>query len=108
MAIQIKRIAYLGLLVVSLSAGSAFGQTPAEPKLVLQGINLGPINPPDGFYNANIPMYLDRGPNNQSVSFSINIPHVRSLDEVYEKLKPALDDLSGELKKAAENFHPPR
>jgi hypothetical protein len=112
---KLLSVAALTLILLTSGAKAQFSQVqvaqaanPApQPKLVLQNIGLSPINPTDGFYTANVGLYLDRGPNNPGVSFGISIPHVRSLDEVFDKLKPALDDLSSELKIAAENFHPP-
>ena len=106
MTIHIKRAAYLSLVALSLSAGSAYCQTPDRPKLTLQNINLN--NPtPDGFYTAYVNLLLERAPTNPGVNFTITIPHIRTLDEVYEKLKPAVDDLSNELKEASGGFHPP-
>src|ERR1700722_15792250 len=106
MAIHIKRTAYLSLVALCLTAGSAYRQSSVEPKLVLQNVNVNPVGD-DGFYNAGVGLGLTRGPNNPQINFNVSIQHVRSLDEVYDKLKPALDDLSKELKTASENFHPP-
>ena len=106
MAIQIKRAAYLSLVALSLAAGSAYCQTPGQPKLIFQNVNF--VSPtPDGFYTASVGLGLERGPNNPQVNFNIIIQHVRTLDEVYEKLKPAVDDLANELKEASGGFHPP-
>jgi hypothetical protein len=109
MAIQIKRTVYLSLVALNLtafSAGSAYCQTPAQPKLTLGNVNF--YNPtPDGFYTCNVGLSLERGSNNPQVGFNITMQHVRTLDEVYEKLKPEVDALANELKAAAEGFHPP-
>jgi hypothetical protein len=107
---SIKRALYSSVIALSLiSAGAAYCQQAAEPKLRVQNVVFNPTNyqTPDGFYSASFGLLLDRGQNNPQVNFSITIPHVRTLDEAYDKLKPAIDDLAGELKKASEDFHPP-
>jgi hypothetical protein len=107
---SIKCALYSSVISLSLFvAGSAHCQQAVEPKLRLQNIVFNPINyqSPDGFYNAGFQLALERGPNNPQFGFSVQIPHVRTLDEAFDKLKPAIDDLAGELKKAAEDFHPP-
>jgi hypothetical protein len=107
MAIQIKSAFYASMFALALSGGAAYCQTAGTPKLTLGNVTFYAPTP-DGFYTSNVNLSLDRGPpNNPQVSFGIVIPHVRTLDEVYEKLKPAVDDLANELKTAAENFHPP-
>jgi hypothetical protein len=105
MAIHIKRAVYLSLVVLSLTGSSAYCQTPSEPKLTVNSVSFFPQ--PDGYYQANVNLGLQRGPNNPQVGFGITIQHVKTLDEVYEKLKPAVDDLANEMKTAAEGFHPP-
>ncbi len=108
MAIQIKRSLYLSLAVLSLTAfstSSAYCQTP-EPKLTIANVNFtSPTS--DGFYNAYVGLNLQRGGSNPDISFGLQFNHVRTLDEVYDKLKPAVDQLSDELKAASGGFHPP-
>jgi hypothetical protein len=79
--------------------------SPDEPKLTVSDVVLTPQ--PDGYYVGNVDLSLNRGPNNPQVGFRVTIQHARTLDEIYDKLKPAVDDLASELKKASENFHPP-
>ena len=107
MAFHIKRVLYSSVIALSVfSAGSAYCQSATEPKLTLGNINFY-NGTPDGFYTVNVGLNLIRGPNNPQVNFNITLQHVRSLDEAYDKLKPAIDDLAKELKQASDNFHPP-
>jgi hypothetical protein len=58
----------------------------------------------EGYYNANVGLNLDRGGSNPSVSFNLAISRVKTLNDVYAQLKPEVDKLGDELKKAAESF----
>lgn len=96
-----KRALILGatasLALAVISSSSALSQTPDRPKVIIGNINFNPT--PDGFYNVNVGLYLQRT-NNPQVNFNVSVQHVRSLDEVYDKLRPTVDDLSEELKHA--------
>jgi hypothetical protein len=85
---------------------SAYAQTAndAEPKLILQSISL--YNPDkDGFYNGSVNVALQpAGPNGSNVSFSIQVVHVRSIDDIKALIKPTVDQLADEAKKASEQF----
>ena len=84
---------WLGAVLTS----AAFGQTAIRPKLTISNISLGAI--PDGYYNANVNLTLERT-NNPQVNFNAYFPHVKSLDELCTKLRPAVDNLADELKHA--------
>ncbi|MGO8932428.1 MAG: hypothetical protein ACLQDA_01840 [Terracidiphilus sp.] len=90
---------FLGLTV--LSGNLAYSQTPDQPKLTIGSISLGSTG--DGSYNANVNLALQRTGNPQ-VSFNLSFQHVRTLDEVYAKLRPAVDHLADELKNAHDDF----
>ncbi len=105
MVIQLRTAVY-ALLVLGLAASSAYCQTATEPKLMVAAINLNSPTP-DGFYNAGVNVILQRGGNNPQVGFNLSFQHIRTLDELYAKLKPAVDQLADELKIASEHFQPP-
>jgi hypothetical protein len=86
-----------GLCLGSVSVDVAFGQAPISPKLNIGNIIFNPTQ--DGFYNANVNIYV-QPPDNPQINFSVVIQHVRSLHEVYDELKPAVDRLADELKQA--------
>ncbi|HXW25920.1 MAG TPA: hypothetical protein VEK73_14345 [Xanthobacteraceae bacterium] len=99
---MIRRSALALYLAASLgfagiSASSALSKTPDQAKLTIGSIGLNPTG--DGYYNANVNLTLQRA-NNPQVNFNIFFQHVKSLDELYVKLRPAVDDLADELKHA--------
>ena len=84
----------LGAILTSV----AFGQTAkTQPKLTVSNINFSSTG--DGFYSANVNLTLQRT-NNPQVNFNLSFQHVKSLDEVYAELRPAVDGLADELKHA--------
>jgi hypothetical protein len=85
---------YLGVILMS---GGAFGQSVDRPKLSVSNIVLNLTG--DGYYNASVNLTLQRT-NNPQVNFNLYFPHVKSLDDLYAKLRPAVDDLADELKHA--------
>lgn len=98
-------ILYLAMSLgfAAISSNSAFSQTP-EPRLTVGNVNFSPTT--DGIYNVSVNLGLQR-PNNSQIGFGIYIQHVKTLDDVYEKLRPAVDDLADELKHAKIEI-PPR
>lgn len=99
-------ILYLGVtvLAVAISSNSALSQTLDQARLTVGNVNFNPTL--DGFYNVNIGLGLQRA-NNPQIGFNISIQHVKTLDEVYDKLRPAVDALADELKRAKIEI-PPR
>jgi len=85
------------IALASISSNSAFSQVLERPKLSIGNIIFSA--PQDGFYDVNVNLYVRRT-NNPQINFSVLIQHVRSLEEVYDRLKPAVDQLADELKKA--------
>jgi hypothetical protein len=83
--------------LVAISCKAALSQQADRPKLAVTNIGLSVIG--EGFYNANVNVVLQRTGNPQ-INFGFFFQRVRSLDEVYEKLRPAVDDLADELKHA--------
>jgi hypothetical protein len=75
----------------------AFAQAADQPKLTVSNIGLNSTG--DGYYNANVNLTLQRA-NNPQVNFGLYFQHIKTLDELYAKLRPAVDDLAGELKRA--------
>ncbi len=85
-------------LAAALSVGSpALSQALDQAKLTVSNIGLGSTG--EGYYNANVNLTLQRAGNPQ-INFNISFQHVKSLDEIYAKLRPAVDDLADELKHA--------
>lgn len=83
-------------LVTALN-GAAFSQTPNQPKLNIGNIVLNPVQ--QGYYDADVNLNV-RQSNNRQINFAVLIQHVKTLDEVYDRLKPAIDQLADELKNA--------
>lgn len=81
----------------AIPTSSAFSQTPDRPKLTIGNINFMPVS--DGFYNTNIGLHLRR-PNSPQINFNINAQHVKTVQEVFDQLRPAIDHLADELKNA--------
>ncbi len=90
----------VSIALAAISSNSAFSQALERPKLSIGNIIFNA--PQDGFYDVNVNLYVRRTDNPQ-INFSVLIQHVRSLDEVYDKLKPAVDQLADELRKAEFN-----
>lgn len=85
------------IVLAAVSSNSAFSQTPDQPRLTIGSVSFNPTT--DGFYDASVGLRLQRASNPQ-INFSIYLQHVKTLDEVYDKLRPAVDDLAEELKHA--------
>jgi hypothetical protein len=100
---KVRHVSHLVLSLVALVEFSipAWSQTPVKPKLSISYVNLNPIE--DGFYNGNVGLQLQRTDSPQ-VNFNLNIQHVKTLDEVYSKVRPAVDHLADELKNADDIF----
>jgi hypothetical protein len=75
----------------------AYPQSVAKAKLTISNIGLNPIA--DGFYNASVNLVLQR-PGSPQVNFGIFVQHVKTLDEVYDKVRPEAERLVDELKNA--------
>ena len=85
----------LGLSTISTDA--AFSESSGESKLAIGNIVLNPM--PDGLYTANVNLYLRRG-NSPQINFSVSVQRVKTIDEVYDKLRPSVDHLADELRNA--------
>lgn len=81
----------------AISTDKAFSQTPDRSQLTVGNINFNPTS--DGVYDANVGLYLRR-PNSPQINFNVNIQRVKTLDEVYDKLRATVDHLADELKNA--------
>jgi hypothetical protein len=86
----------VSLYFASISIDAAFSEA-SRPTLTIGNINFLPTA--DGFYDTNVGVYLRR-PSGHQINFNLNISHVRSLAEVYDKLKPAIEQLADEVQKA--------
>jgi hypothetical protein len=99
------RASHLGLFLV-VSTGlivPANSQTPGKAKLTISSVNLSSSG--DGFYNGNAFLLLVRPESpQQQVNFSLNFQHVKTLEEVYAKVRPEVDRLADELKNADIEF----
>jgi hypothetical protein len=108
MIIQAKHALYIAVTTLSLSTLSVAGaycQT-VQPKLTIKDIGLYSAIA-DGFYNAKVALVLQRGNNNPTTTFVVSIEHVRTLEELFTKLKPAVSQMADELKAASDSFQPP-
>jgi hypothetical protein len=82
-----------GLMVPSYS------QTPGKAKLTVDNVSLSPSG--DGFYNAGVGLTFQRpSAPQQSINFTFNFQHIKTLGEVYDKVRPEIDHLADELKNA--------
>lgn len=81
----------------ALFSNAALSQSAGQSKLTVSNIGLSSTG--DGYYNANVNLMLQRS-NNAQVNFGVFFQHVKSLEEIYGKLRPAVDDLPDELKHA--------
>lgn len=101
-AVMVRKTALIlgitvGFALAVGSSSSVLSQTPDQPKLTIGYINFSPTS--DGFYNVGVGLNLQRA-NNPQVNFSASMQHIKTLEEVYEKLRPAVDNLADELKHA--------
>jgi len=119
MAILTKQVVLLSLVLIPLASpaqaqqsGGTFSQVQVareapKPKLVVSTVNLYNLKENGVYETGNINLTLDRGPNNPTANFGLQVKNVRTLQEAYDQLKPAVVDLANELKAASEDFNPP-
>jgi hypothetical protein len=108
MMLRGKHALYILLTALSLStlsAAAAYCQS-VQPKLTIKDIGLYSAIA-YGFYNAKVDLVLQRGNNNPTATFVLSIEHVRTLDELFAKLRPPVKQMAEELKAASDDFQPP-
>jgi hypothetical protein len=81
-----------------LSNTICHSQTPDQAKLGIANINLISASP--GPYVAQVGLVLQR-PNSPQFNFVVIIREVHNVDEVYDKLRPAVNNLAEDLKNAS-------
>lgn len=74
--------------------------------MVIQYINFNRTGDNSGFYSANVGVTLDPATAQGNVTFNFNLQHVKTVEEVREKIKPLVDQLADEAKSAADHFEP--
>lgn len=101
-----KRISSFALLFV---AGNAlFATCPAqsqeklEYKLKINSLRFSPTS--DGFYDATVDVVLQNHEGIGVLGIPVGIKHVSTIKETLEQVKPKIDDLSDEIKKASDDF----
>lgn len=94
--------ASLGLM--SLATTYSYSQAPEQAKLAILNINLISASP--GPYTAQVGLALQRQ-NFPQINFVVIIQQVHNVPEVYDKLKPAIDNLADDLKGALINIPRP-
>lgn len=92
------------LLLLFVSISSAKSEEINRPRLTINNVNFSMIG--EGDYNANVSLLLQRADSPQ-ISFNIFLQHVRSLDDVYARVRPAVDTLADELRNAIDDFPKP-
>ena len=101
-----KSTVILLALAIGLAAAStqiAFSDPSNESKLTIGNIMLNPTS--EGDFTANVNLYLRRA-NSPQINLSVDVQHVKTIDEVYDKLRPSVDHLADELKNAGiERLH---
>jgi hypothetical protein len=59
----------------------------------------------DGFFIATVNLSLQNTKN--AMNFSVTIPHIKALDEVHDRLKPAIDQIADDMKRVPIQFDKP-
>lgn len=79
-------------------------QQSQEPKLKITGISLNPEGDTE-FYNGTVYLSLfPVVPGHAQPGLQIIFSHVKSIEEIKEKIKPDVEHIADELKKAADDF----
>jgi hypothetical protein len=92
------------LLLLFVTVSGAKSEEANRPRLTINNINFSTLG--EGDYNANVSVLLQRADSPQ-VNFNIFLQHVRSLDDVYGRVRPAIDALADELRNAIDDFPKP-
>jgi hypothetical protein len=92
------------LVLLFLTVSGAKSEEVNRPRLTINFVGFNPVG--DGDYNANVGLMLQRADSPQ-INFNISLQHVRSLDEVYIRVRPAVDALADELRNAIDDFPKP-
>jgi hypothetical protein len=75
-------------------------EQPNRAKLQVSNVSLVPTGDD---YNGSVNLLLER-PGSPSIYFGLSFQHVRSLEDLYSKVRPAVDHLADELKSASDDF----
>jgi hypothetical protein len=87
--------------MLAVATSNSHGQASDQAKLGIANINLISTSP--GPYTAQVGLVFQR-PNTPQFNFVVIIQQVRNVNEVYDKLRPAVDSLADDLKNTSINI----
>ncbi len=99
-----KRFLTASILAFALSL-PAQAQTPTttEPKIVLTNINFYRPTPTSEYFDGNASLALTDSQGKQT-TFNVSFSHVKTIQEAEDQIKPEIDRIASDIKKAADGF----